>query len=64
MSKSFNPPPGWATPIALHFERSFLSRLLGLFRSKDNCHALTQGTCPGVDQCHDCHWGEGSVRKP
>ena len=60
MREPFNPQPGWATPIAPRFERSFLSRMLGMFRGKANCLAETQGKCPGNGLCHDCHWGEGA----
>ena len=60
MREPFNPQPGWATPITPRFEHSFLSRMLGMFRGKANCLAVTQGKCPGKGLCHDCHWGEGA----
>ena len=63
MRDSFNPQPGWATPIAPRFERSFLSCLLGWFRGTDACLAARQGKCPGKDLCHDCHWSEGPLRE-
>ncbi|MEQ1516960.1 MAG: hypothetical protein ABL931_10785 [Usitatibacteraceae bacterium] len=62
MKDLFDPQPGWATPIAPRFGRSFLAGLMGWFCGTDECLAQRQGRCPGKEQCHDCQWSEGTPR--
>jgi len=61
MFDKFRYQPGWATPIAVDYDKaSFLAWLLGHTREQTHCLARRQGKCPGLDHCHDCSWSRQS----
>ena len=56
-SEQFRFQPGWATPVPIDYRKpSFLAWFLGFAGERKHCRARMQGSCPGLDHCHDCAW--------
>lgn len=56
MSELFSFQPGWATPVIVRHEPSFLAAFLRFDEERTFCKTRKQGKCPGLDHCHDCNW--------
>ena len=54
---------GWGTmPLARASDHA-MARALGHRDPHDGCLPWLQGRCPGLEQCPDCVWKEGTSRQ-
>ena len=54
---------GWAIPNAAPTSLHALARMLGHSNPRAGCLPWLQGKCPGLEQCLDCPWKEGTSRQ-
>jgi len=53
----------WAQRPSAGRDLHTLSRALGHRDPHDGCLPWLQGRCPGLEQCADCNWKEGTSRQ-
>jgi hypothetical protein len=61
--KIFDKFLGWADPLKSRHDHHALSQALGHRDPHDGCLPWLQGKCPGLEQCLDCTWKEGTSRQ-
>ncbi len=61
--KYFDKFLGWATPLAGRSGDHDSAQALGHRDPHDGCLPWRQGKCPGLEQCPDCSWKEGTSRQ-
>ncbi len=54
---------GWAMPNAGRTTPNALAQALGHSDPHEGCLPWLQGKCPGLEQCLDCPWKEGTSRQ-
>ena len=61
--KIFDKFLGWVTTPAARAGDHAMAQALGHRDPHDGCLPWLQGRCPGLEQCLDCAWKEGTSRQ-
>ncbi len=61
--KIFDKFLGWAQPFGTRRDYHALAQALGHRDPHHGCLPWLQGRCPGLEQCPDCTWKEGTSRQ-
>jgi hypothetical protein len=61
--KIFDKFLGWADPLKSRHDQHAQAQALGHRDPHDGCLPWLQGRCPGLEQCPDCTWKEGTSRQ-
>ncbi len=54
---------GWGTTPVARLNDHAMAQALGHHDPHDGCLPWLQGKCPGLEQCLDCPWKEGTSRQ-